>query len=149
MLKQTDIMEAIRQLAVDSIPELAYVVEYDMPQEFKRPALLIEHVATSRTDAGATLVNVIQQFTITVFVEVDDYSQPNIRNLLQLQEKVMDLFLEGFIKVEDRALQVKASTSRRENDKAYVDIQLEYMDSRHNQPIDLPFMEELHTKIKP
>lgn len=147
MITTKQIMEAVSDLAAEQVTALRVVYTDLVPKNFKRPCLLVQPVTRTAKPAGRLLFRVTEHFKLTVFDETDEYSHSNTGKLLDLQQGVLDLFLEGHIQVDDRALSVTASTGGRDWDLAFVDITFEYFDEREKQQDTTPLMQSLETKF--
>lgn len=147
MTDSLQIMDAVSGLAAEGIPELERIYIDLVPTDFLRPSLLIQPVTQTRESAAVNLVRVTEYFTLTVFDTTDDYSQSDTRNLLELQQKLLNLFRSGRIAVGDRNIAVTASTGGRDWDKAFVDLQAEYLDLRDETPDAAPKMESIETNL--
>lgn len=146
MIDTLQIINAVSALAVKEIPELKATYIDLKPKNFERPCLLIETATVDPKPAAAWLEQVTAYFTLTLYDTTDDYSHSDTVSLLALQTKLLNLFRCGYLRVGDRALPVKASTGGRNWDRAYVDLQLEYLDSRMEEET-LPLMESVETAM--
>jgi len=147
MIRTLDIIDAVAALAEERIPELAAIYTELVPKDFGRPSLLIQSVSTDQADAARELVRITEYLTLTLIDKTDDYDRSSTIRLLKLRQSALDLFRPGYLRVQDRALPVKASNGGREWGKAYVDLQLEYLDRRSEQADTTPLMERVETKI--
>lgn len=87
-------------------------------------------------------------YTITCFDVTDDYSNSDTTSLLNIQQGVLDIFRPGYIKVDGRAVKIKASIGGRDFDQAYIDIQVEYSEERSDAADSTPLIKEVITTIK-
>jgi len=147
MINGMKIMDEINRLLVKKYPN--HTVYLDLcPKNFDRPSFLIELVTINRRPINSRTIEETVYFTITCFDEVDKYSHSNTVNLLTVQQGVLDIFRQGYIKVDDRNVEVKASSGGRNFDEAYVDVQVEYFEDRSDIAETLPLMKEVITTIK-
>ena len=146
MIKQIEILTEINRLLVSSFQEYAVYINA-CPKDFIRPSFLLEFVRLSRTDANFSTVEKTAYYTITCFTPVDNYYQSNAEDLINLQDGVMQLFLQGYINVGDRAIKVKSSTGGMDIDRAYIDLQFEYFDNRTDEEDETPLITSVTTRI--
>ena len=148
MISQYSIMEAIRALAAEKLPELQRIYIDLAPVDFLRPSLLVAAVTSEVETATRNTVSVTSYFTLTVFDETDDYGQSGTERLLDWQSRVLELFRQGYLRVGNRSLAVWASTGGRDWDKAFIDVQLSYQDTRDETPDTTPMMGAVDTNMR-
>lgn len=142
-----EVMEAVNRMAIEAVPELAEVYIDLRPKNFRRPSLLIEAVTTDTVDAAAGLVMVTESITLTLYDVTDEYSRTGTDSLLTMQEKLLGVFRRGYLRVGDRAPKVQASTGGRDQDKAYIDMQISYFEVKNDVADSTPMMESIHTEL--
>lgn len=148
MIGQTDILTAINKLLVDNYPEHTVYVNTS-PDNFERPSFLLEFIRLSQRDRSYTTIEKTVYITITIFTSVDQYYFADKEKLALLQDQIMDLFSKGYIKVKDRAIGVKSSSGGMGDDRAYIDLQFEYCDSRFDSTVDeIPMMSSIKIKYE-
>lgn len=149
MIATEDIATQINSLLVGKFPERT-VYRNRYPRSFDRPSFLIETVKDATDAANRKTVRCVAFFTITCFVEVDEFENSVDGELIAVQDAVMQIFRPGFIRVGDRALKVKASTGGADFDRSYVDLQLEYFDDRSDEQDNALLMENfnIETEVK-
>lgn len=101
------------------------------------PGYLVECLKLEHRDASRWSIWVTAQFAVTC--------RDGAADLLQMQEKVLEIFAPGYLLVGDRALHITASGGRKEGESAGVEVTLEYLDDRPERREDLPNMAEVHT----
>jgi len=146
MLTNQEIMEAIHNRIAEGLPELCYITEEFLREEHKRPAVGILHIESGWRDANKTTVQVNSQFHAVIYPRLNEYG--DMIDMARWQERVMLLFLDGYLRVADRAIPVKVSTAGVDPQEGYategyVALQFEYLDSRAVVE-DLPKMQEIH-----
>ena len=141
MLTNQEIMEAVHNCIAEGLPELCYITEEFLREEHKRPAVGILHIESGWRDANKTTVQVNSQFHVVIYPRLNEYG--DMIDMARWQERVMLLFLDGYLRVADRAIPVKVSTAGTELQEGYVVLQFEYLDSRAVVE-DLPKMQEIH-----
>ncbi|WP_029502495.1 phage tail terminator family protein [Lachnoclostridium phytofermentans] len=148
MVKQVEILRSINRILADSFPN--YTVHINTcPEKFTRPAFLLELVRSSQTDANRTTVDKTVYYTITCFTTVDNRYKSDAEELIDLQEKVLQLFTtQGYVTVGDRAIKVSGSTGGLDIDRAYIDLQFEYFDNRTDEEDSTPLITSVYTKIR-
>lgn len=118
------------------------------PEKFDRPSFLIEAIRINNDSANRKTVKTVAYFTITCIEPVDEYWNSDSAALLDVQEKVLQLFRAGYLKVGDRALKVSASTGGADFDRSYVDLQLEFYDDRGGEEEIAPPAENIETNFE-
>lgn len=123
------IIDEINRLLIDKYP--SHTVYIDLcPVKFDRPAFLIELITIIQNSVNRRTVQETVYFTITCFDKTDDYAHSSTLDLIAVQQGIMGIFKKGYVRVDKRAIEVKASTGGRNFDRAYIDLQFEYFDSR-------------------
>ena len=142
MIQTTQILDAVNQLLVDRLQaKMVYVNR--CPKDFERPSFWLETVRRDTEDVNISTIRVTAHFSITCFISVDGYGNSDDMELTDVQDSVVDLFHSGYITVGDRSLKVKANTAGYDNDRSYVEIQLEYFDDRPAEEEEAPVMDDL------
>jgi hypothetical protein len=118
------------------------------PKDFKRPSFYIEFIKVSPRDICRITVEKTTYLTVTCFTPLDDSGNADKEELADLQDSVMQLFSQGYVKVIDRAITVKASTGGMDDDRAYVDLQFEYFDNRTDEKEIAPIIASVETRIQ-
>lgn len=140
-------MDEINRLLVEKYPD--YTVYIDLcPKHFDRPSFLIELVTVTQRPVNSKTIQEAAYFTITGFDTIDDYSHSETTGLLTIQQGVLGIFRDGFIRVDDRAIEVKASSGGRNFDQVYIDLQFEYFDDRSDVVDTTPLIQEVITTVK-
>lgn len=148
MLNSLKILEELNRLLVEKFPNCKAVYIDLVPQDFDRPSFLIEAVTSEQHTVNAGTVEQTDYFTITAFDVVGERYETSALRLMELQQEVLNLFREGFLRVDGRAPKIKASSGGRNYDRAFVDVQLTYTEQRLPDAPPLPTMETVITKIR-
>lgn len=144
ILSSTKILDKINRLLIEKYPD--YTVYIDVcPKDFDRPSFLIELITIRRSPVNKRTVREIVYFSITCFDETDEYSDSN---LFAVQQEILNIFKAGYIKVDDRAIAVKASPGGRNFDQAYIDLQFEYFDNLSDEEDTAPKIKDVYIKVK-
>lgn len=130
------------------MPECKKIYIDLVPQNYERPSILIELVTSKRDDVNALTVRETDFFTMTIYDEVGERYESSSRRLMELQQRTLDIFRAGYLRVDGRAPLVKASGGGRDFDRAYVDVQITYTEQRLPDAAPLPLMEQIETKIE-
>lgn len=146
MVKINDIFDSINKLIISPFPTDT-VYPQSCPKDFDRPSFLIEYIKTTKIDINRTTVEKTAYFTITRFVEKDEYYRSNRLLLAEHQETIVDLFNIGYVTVGDRAIKVKSSTGGIDVDRAYIDLQFEYFDNRTDAEDTTPIITSVTTNL--
>jgi hypothetical protein len=111
VLTPNDIAEELKRLVAEKFPGEDVHMELT-PQGFKRPCTLIVQEAPWAADVGFSPGSLRLQpvFTLTTFVEADDYHHSHLAQLHRRQMTLLGLFLPGAIRVGDRAPHVDKLT---------------------------------------
>jgi hypothetical protein len=129
MISIGEIRDAINKLLIDKLGAKTVYIDR-CPVDFRRPSYWLEAVRREVSDANFCTVKVKQFFSITCFVSKDEYGNSKSMALTDAQNAVADLFACGYMRVGDRAIQAKATTSGYENDRSFVNLEFEYLDDR-------------------
>lgn len=140
-------MNEINRLLVEKYPE--HTVYMDVcPKDFDRPSFLIELITIRQSPVNKGTIREIVYFGIAYFDETDEYLNSSTENLLTVQQNILNLFKSGYIKVDDRAIAVKASLGGRNLDRAYIDLQFEYFDNRLDEEDTEPKIKDVYINMK-
>ena len=146
MTTTRDIMEAV-EIAGAAIESIKRVYSNRVPKDFIRPCLLIQPVTTIGRDGSKAVLDITEHFLLTVYDTTDDYDSSDTGRLLDLQLQVASIFRGGYFVVGDRALDVSASTSGRDYDQAYVDLQFTFFDLRGETQENAQPIEHIDTEL--
>lgn len=147
MVRQADIVTAINTLLVKAYPGFT-VYTQSCPKDFKRPSFLIEIIKSSQVDLCRTSIEKTVYFKITCFAQVDQYYRSDPEELAGIQQRVLELFGQGYVTVGERALKVKECTGTMETDRSYIELQLEFVDNRTDEEDQTPIASSVTTKIQ-
>lgn len=147
MVKQKDILREINIILVKAFPKYAVYIN-NCPKDFERPSFLLELVRMSQRDVSRNTFEKTVYFTITCFTTIDERYHSDAEDIIELQENVLQLFAQGYVKVGDRAIKVQGSTGGIDTDRAYIDLQLEYFDNRTDEEDNTPLITSVYTKIR-
>lgn len=147
MLSAKSITDEINRLMVIAFPTAQAHINA-CPEGFERPAYRIRCAKFVRTDANRSTVAVSAAFEIAYCPEVDDHQIADGDALSAAQDSMIDIFSSGYIKVEDRHLQIKSTPGTLTAGEAFVDIQMDYYDDRPSAPDVTPKMGSVTTNTK-
>ncbi|MEG0273265.1 MAG: hypothetical protein RR639_04315 [Hydrogenoanaerobacterium sp.] len=148
LLCSTSVLDEINRRIVAAFPECKNVYIDLAPQEFLRPAFLIELIKTDCKDVNLNTVKHTDYFLITAFDIVDERYETQTLRLMGTQQRLIGIFADGFLRLEGRAPKVQATSGGRDFDRTYVDVQISYSEQRTADKKPLPIMENLKTKIR-
>ena len=151
MIDSIQIIDAISGLLVRAAPSCRAVYLDRVPAGFERPSFLIENIESEVREVNANTIERTERFVITAFGGVDSYGNTGARELMELQEQAARAFCAGYLRVADRALKLAAHKGARDMDKATIDVQLRYNESRPQDPQarpEPPLMAQVHTLIQ-
>jgi hypothetical protein len=147
VVKINDIFDSINKLIISPFPTDTVYIQR-CPKDFDKPSFLLEYIKTSKRDINRSTIEKTAYFTITRFVEKDEYYRSNPLLLAEQQETIVDLFNIGYITVGDRAIKVKSSAGGIDTDRAYIDLQFEYFDNRTDAVDATPLMTSVTTNLQ-
>ena len=147
MVKQKDITTAINQMLVKLYPNYTVYIQR-CSKDFNPNSFKIEFIHISEVDVCRATVKKTVYYTITCFASKDDYYRVNPEELTDIQEAILEELRKGYITVGKRALKVKASTGGIENDRAYIDLQLEFCDNRTDEEEQAPIASSVQIRIQ-
>lgn len=147
MITTGQIRDAINQLLVDKLKAKTVYINR-CPKDFERPSFWLETVRSDTAAINFCTVKVTAYFSVTCFIKMDDYGNSDNVELTNVQDSVVSLFSDGYMKVGDRALKVKANTAGYDNDRSYVDLQFEFFDDRSDAADNTPLMDDLNIELK-
>lgn len=146
MIKQTDILTAINKLLVKYYPGNTVNIQPE-PKDYQRPSFYIDMVRVSQVDKCKASIEKTVYVTITYFSEIDKYYRSDPEDLANTQDAVMQIFNCGFVTIGDRAIKVISSAGGLDLDRAYIDLQFEFIDNRTDEIDQIPVATEVVTRI--
>lgn len=150
MITPNDIADRLEKLVAEKFPGETIYRELT-PQGFTRPStLIVQEPWQADAGYGTGLIALHPVYTLTTFVEVNEYHDSNLAALHQRQMVLLGLFLPGFIRVGDRAPKVERLALAGGYDYDTVTVTLVYMLDRTDfEEIEqLPAMEQLHLRTE-
>ena len=101
MITPNDIMDRISELVAEQFPGEDIHREL-CPQGFTRPCtLIVQDSCEGNLGYGTGIVELRPVFTLTTFVETDEYHHSHLMELHRRQMVITGLFVPGFIRVKD------------------------------------------------
>ena len=101
MVTPNDILDALEALVREKFPE-EEVYRERVPSGFQRPStIIILEPFEGDANFGTGVVELRPVFTLTTFVEVDEYHHSHLRALHQRQLVLAGMFMPGYIRVKD------------------------------------------------
>ena len=140
-------MEGINIALVEAFPDYK-VYPKRTPKDFKRPSFLLEYVTTLRKDVSRNTIEKSVFFKITCFIDLDSHRRPDTDNLAEIQEDILQVFECGYVSVGDRAIKVQSSNGGFDDDRAYVDLQFEFFDTRTDAVDTTPLVASVKTNLE-
>ena len=150
MIRTRDLYNSINEVLVLLYPSTTVYTPERQPKDFARPSFLIEHINTISVDKNRFMVQKTVYFTVTAYLKVDKYNRSAVLDLIDVQDKLLEGFGKGYIKVEDRAIKLESSSGGTDRDRIYIELQYEYTDDRFdtsNQE-ELPLIQTVNTYFK-
>ena len=106
MITPSDIADVLKSLIHAEFPGEELYEELT-PNNFTRPCNLIEQGSVEGdVDFSCGIIEMRASFTITTFVEADEYHHSHLAELHLRQMRLVKLLLPGFIRVQDRSPKV-------------------------------------------
>lgn len=106
MIAGNDIADRLEELVMELFPEDPVYREL-CPNGFTRPCtLIVQDGCEVGVGYSPRLVELRPTFTLTAFVEVDEYHHSHLTELHRRQTALLGLFLPGYIKAAGRAPKV-------------------------------------------
>lgn len=148
MIKLTELFDSINRMIISLYPKVVVYTPERQPKDFTRPSFLIEHIRTSQSDINRSTVEKIAYFTVTGYLEVDKYHRSDALKLIELQDNLLNLFNQGYVKVGERAIKLRSSSGGTDIDKIYIDLTFEYFDDRTMNKDNEPLMSTVTTTYR-
>ncbi len=127
-MTKTEILDAINQLLVEHWPDRTVYVDV-CPVDFERPSFWIAVERHNLTDANRAFLKNDLQLKLTIYDELDDHYEASWYRLSQETDAAVDL-LSRVLKVGTRHLKPQLKVLPRDPDRAYVQINLSWLDNR-------------------
>ena len=146
MILPNDILDRLKGMVEEKFPGETVYTNLT-PSEFARPStLIVQDGCDVDISVGTKLIEMRPTFTLTTFVEVDEYHHSHLGALDLRQMKLVSLLIPGYIKVGDRAPKVQTVKLDGGYDYDTVTVTFSYtLDRREFEEIKLdPTMGELH-----
>lgn len=146
------LMDGVKAAVQDRWPGEEVYTNY-LPEDFKRPAFVLEVQKDEWTDASLVLVRRTVTLLLTGYVETDAQGISDREVLNQRMEAVCGLFARGFLTVEDRALSVRTLRGAGATDFFETTLIVTWMDGRpagtgpDDPPDEEPLMERYELNI--
>lgn len=150
MLTPNDIADRLEELVKEKFPGEPLHREL-VPQGFQRPCnLIVQEPWKSDPGFGTGMISLHPVYTLTTFVEVDEYHHSHLARMHLRQMTLLGLFLPGFIKVGDRAPKVESIEMAGGYDYDTVTVTFGYTLNRQDfEEIEQrPTMEQLHLRTE-
>lgn len=146
MLDLIKVRDQINILLVNRYPSLTVYINRE-PKDFERPSFLIEYITSNSDSISKDIIKEKLYYTITYFSEVDEYYNTDKLDLHSVLVEVLKIFRCGYIKIEDRSITVKASSGGSNDNEIYIDLELEYLEDRAEEDIDIDNIGEINNKL--
>ena len=150
MLTPNDIADRLDELVKEAFPGEEVHREL-VPQGFRRPCnLIVQEPWKSEPGFGTGVIMLHPVYTLTTFVEVDEYYHTHLATMHLRQLKLLGLLLPGYVKVGDRAPKVESIEMAGGYDYDTVTVTFGYTLDRQNfeKIKQWPNMEQLHMRME-
>lgn len=128
LLNVTDILDAINARLVERWPGRTVYVDV-CPVDFDRPSFWLAMEKNDWSDASRFLIRHDLQLRLTIYDELGDHYEASWYRLAQETDEVLAL-LTPVLQVDGRHLNLTLKSLPRDPDRAYVQINTSWMDSR-------------------
>lgn len=129
MVEINDIIDAINRDILTAYKDMTCYVDFE-PKSFERPSVSIRLAGIGKQERIAN--NIIKQtlyFTVTYHAPTNEYYRPDKMGMHDVLNGILKLYRQGNISVDNRYLNIQA-TSGGENDmEVYIDLQVELTDN--------------------
>ena len=147
MVKLSEILAAVRAPIAAEFPD-RFLYIGQMPDQFERPSFYLQVVTTNRSRQNIGTDETEIYLTLTIHEELDTSRNGDQTAALDDQDKVMDLFRLGILKVSDRALPVAVSNGGQNKGESYVEITVTLRDGVGYDPEEgLDLMETVYSRV--
>lgn len=127
-MTKTEILDAINLLLVSKWPDRTVYVDV-CPVDFNRPSFWLTVEKYDLTDGNRFLIRHDLQIRLTLYDELDEHYEASWYRLSKETDDAVDL-LSRVLKVGDRHLKPRLKALPRDPDRAYVQIDLSWLDNR-------------------
>lgn len=146
MLDIIKIQDEVNRLLVKKYPDFTCYVN-KVPQNFERPSFLIEYITNTQYTVNKSTILENIYFTITYFSETDEYFNTDKFNLQVVLTNVLKIFRIGYMKVENRAINVKASSGGSNDNEVYIELHFEYYEDRLEDVEEEEYIGSIETNL--
>ena len=144
--------EILDEINLKLVKEFPNTVIYLDPErdDFERPSFLLEYLTTVQEDINFSTVSREMYFSITGFFPTGNYFEQRQMELIEAQQKILDLFRFGVLTVGHRCLKIQATEAGRYGGEFTVDLKLEFFDDREEKQnqTHIEIMKKVNTKVK-
>lgn len=127
-MTKTEILDTINLLLVEKWPNRTVYLDV-CPVDFERPSFWLAVEKHDLTDANRAFIRHDLRMKLTLYDELDEHYEASWYRLSKETDDAVDL-LSRVLKVGDRHLKPKLKVLPREADRAYVQIDLSWLDDR-------------------
>ena len=147
-MEKTDIIDAINRRLLKRWPDRTVYVDV-CPLDFARPSFWLSVERDAMQDANRFLIRRDLQMRLTLYDEKDEHYESSWRRLFKDTDAVMKLLLPP-LEVGGRRLMLTLKSLPRDPDRAYVQINTTWMESRptENGSDTAPVADEYSLRIQ-
>lgn len=147
-IKLSDILKAVMVPIKMAFPD-RYQYIGQRPEKFKRPSFFLQLVTTNRIRQNIGTDETEVYLTLTIHEELDISRNGSQVAALDDQDRVMDLFRLGTLKVSDRVLPIDVSNGGQNKGESYVEMTVTLRDGVGYDPEEgLDLMEEVNSILQ-
>lgn len=141
MITNQKIIDEVNMLIVKKYPNNPVYID-KVPDGFVRPSFFIEFVIDNSETVNKNTTLETLFLNVIYFGTEDEYGITNTIEKQEVLKILKSIFRQGFIKVDERAISVKAR-SKVVDDEIALEITFEYYEQRADEVIDVELMQEL------
>lgn len=127
-MTKTEILDAVNRLLVGKWPDRTVYLDV-CPVDFERPSFWLAVEKHELADANRAFIRHDLRLKLTLYDELDEHYEASWYRLSKETDDAVDL-LSRVLKVGDRHLKPRLKALPRDPDRAYVQIDLSWLDNR-------------------
>lgn len=150
MISNLDILNEVSRLLTEACPAAGNVYLKTCPDEFSRPCLCIDVVEDESNDINIDTTLEKLSLYVTYFSSLNSNNLPDPTEQQEQMDVIKNVFRKGYVRVGDRAIQVKYAGKQREDRLNESEIgaflNFEYCEERPKATEEHEIMQDLYFK---
>lgn len=147
MLNGVTLLGEIRRLVAGVLPECRAVYLEEWPPEPEQPSALVRLVESTQRTINLGTVEYTERFSIVCRDAQSTAEGETVPRLLTMRQRVQELFVAGFLRMEGRAPKVSAKAAGCEEKTSAIEVTIVYNEALP-QPEPPPLMREVTMNLK-